>query len=156
MNEMQNIWREITRLRQEVSVRPVRLPPRGGAGGVSYDLLVIGDGNIVQTVGAIDYYGLKRPSSPVLEVPTLAPSGVAGSEPDGLTIGTLNGSPVWVGLRLQPNVWSGGVQVAGTVTLDDFPGDLTQGTPCFGRSSIQVPVNGSVDVYATVYNPWAV
>lgn len=139
-----------------------RIPIRQPAGTVNqYFYLTIKSGNLLQTVGGNNYYGLKRPAAAVTTVPTLVPSVVDGACPDGLSPGSLytssgSSSTVWVGVRLQPSYWAGAVLTAGTATWDDYSGTLSWLTPFLSRSFAYVPVSGSPGTYATVYNPWAV
>lgn len=145
--------------------RVSRLPSRWARGGSSPQVyyLSCGGGNLLVTHAGINFYGLKRPGSNVTAVPTLAPPaiGTFGTTPDGLSAATLydaaagTSSVVWVGVRMLPGVWSGGVIVAGAVTFDDWSGTLTKETPFLARRAASVPVTGSPDVYATVYNPWS-
>lgn len=123
--------------------------------------LECGAGNLLFTASAVNYYGLLRPAAAVTEVPTLAPPTGLGAAPDGLSIGVLVSSTgatsnVWIGNRLTPGVWSGGSIVAGSFTYDDYAGALAASNTFISRSIVRVPVTGSVDVYANVYNPWRV
>ena len=156
-DNLRDLQRRLADAQRRLDRVPARWAPTAGP-QVYY--LVCGSGNFLVALGGLNYYGLKRPSSVVTAVPSLAPPGAAGASADGLSIGTLYSqsgavTSVWVGARLQPGVWSGASIIAGPVSFDDWTGTLTQATPFLSRSVARLPVTGSPGVYASVYNPWS-
>jgi hypothetical protein len=148
---------------RELERRTDRIPSRWGGGSSTsvYFYVSCLDGNLLFTVAAVNYYGVKRPATAITEVPTLTPSATAGALPDGLSRGLLlanNGTSttVWIGLRLKPGIWSGGIVVPGAVTYDDYVGAIPNGNAFMSRNKVRVPVTASVDTYADVYNPWRI
>lgn len=109
------------------------------------------EGNLLTTVGAVNYYGLKQPAASITTVPTIIPSAVAGACPDGLTravlvsnTGTL--SVVWAGVNLKP----------GAITYTDYTGVLANATPFISRSIVVMPLVSDATVLVPVYLPWRV
>lgn len=145
--EAQQLRQEIVRLKQEIALRPIRVPTRGGGSPIATYLGIIGVGNIAATVGTTNYYGLKYPAANVTTVPTIIPPTGLGACPDGLTIGQieqpdLTYKTVWIGCRLQP---AGVGPVFNDLPISSIP----RNTLVLCRTIVTMPctAGGTVPVY---------
>lgn len=136
------------------------LAGRGGGGGnvvnnaitTTTYFMIVGNGNLVTTIGGTNIYGLKYPAANVTEVPTVIPPAGQGAAPDGLSKASLELTPgvittVWVGLRLQP----GG---AGPVFDDIGPIDIFYNTPLCCLTYTLMPLSGNPAILTPVYRPF--
>jgi len=105
--DLRTVWAEVTRMKQDIALRPIRVP--SGTQPQYVHILRMGRGNEIATYGSTTYYGLKFPTSNVTSVPTFAPSLVDGDCPDQLSAAYLQDpsgsgeSLVWVGNKLWPS-----------------------------------------------------
>lgn len=109
------------------------------------------EGNLLTTVGAVNYYGLKQPAASITTVPTVTPSAVAGACPDGLTRAVLVSdsgalTTVWAGVNLKP----------GAIAYTDYTGVLANATPFISRRIVYMPLVSDATVFVRVYLPWRV
>lgn len=131
---------ELTRLKQEIALRPIRVPTRGV--GVSVGILSSFGGNIITTINAVDILGIKRATPNITNVATILP--VTGATyADGLGYATLilngNTSLVWVALQVN----------GGYGSVLSYPNNFV----CRTLASSIVTVTASSDT-ATVYLPY--
>lgn len=144
-----NYDRDFLRIKADLAARPVRT--RRGNVLAPPNILQIGAGNVILTLGSTDYKGLKYPSSDVTTVPSAAPASITTSCPDGISpaykIGGGGVSLVWIGTRLKPGA-------AAAVT--EMAGSFYYLTPVICHSIISMPISGAPGTFADVYVPFRI
>lgn len=118
-------------------------------------VLEIGDGNIIQTISGVNFYGLAYDAGApdiISEVPTAVPSQTTGGNPDGLSWATLfpeTGTPtlVWVAHAIQLTGWA---SPQGPFLPTILPKDAV--VQCL--APVPVPVTGSPSTLVPVFIPW--
>lgn len=136
------------RTRRDLEDLRARVPLRivSGAGDRFNVVTNVRGGQTIWTSGASSLTGIKYPVTAISSVPSLDPTATSlGAMADGLGIGTMNGTTVYVCLKASD----------GTNTITDMISDLPLAITILSRTSIRLPVGSTADT-ATVYFPWKV
>lgn len=137
---------ELAEMRRDTRLVPARWP----SNPATVYLVIPQQGNLIQTVNASNFYGLKYPTADVTSVPTLTPTATVGGCPDGLSEALLvsnsgSTSVVWIGTRLKP--------VPANPVVQEMLGSFYFGTPVLCRTIVHMPI-GAGPSTAPVYVPW--
>jgi hypothetical protein len=144
---IQDLRQELQSLKQELAMRPVRVPTRGGGGGgvvVSYNIaaMLCNGGNSLGTVFSTTVYGIKAPLADLTELPTKNPSNVhtyvnGVGHGYSLVNGNVAGALKWIGLQVKrPDM---------AAAARDYGGILIKDNIFASISSYRLHVTGSAN-----------
>lgn len=153
LTEAQQLRQEIVRLKQALAIRPVRVPTRGGSAVKKVYVLQVLNGNLIRTIGATNYHGLKYPAADVTTIISAVPANTAVTCPDGVSPAMLISDTgtqtlTWIGTRLKPGTDPAIIEASGSFYV---------GTMVLCRTIVAMPVAGSSPTtYGNVYVPWRI
>lgn len=138
--------RDMMRRLDRLEAFTARIPVRPMSPVKRLRAVVVGSSNS-EFFSTTSFFGVKRPASPVTEVPIAVPLGFLTAYPDGICYAAEidTGAALWIGIYLQDTV----------PVLAQLAQRLPAGLPILVRDAVSLPITGGGGARALVYLPYA-